>query len=107
MKRRAIMVGLAMITGLPHTLWAKSGNGNASHAYFSWNTSYTPHYGAEGARKPLMDHISVAGAGTAAELDTRNTWRLEFSPPPPAVSNKDDPVSDTGMRAGFSLKMGF
>ena len=58
MKRKVTLMGLAMITGLPPVACAKSVNKDASPTYSSWNTSYMPHYSAEGAAKPLMDHVS-------------------------------------------------
>lgn len=106
MKRKVMMVGLAMVAGLPHAVCANSGNEGASQSYSSWNASYMPHYGAKGVAIPLMDHVSVAGVSAPGQ-DINNTWRLEFTPPPPAVSNADDPLAATGMRAGFSLKLDF
>ena len=104
MKRKVMMMGLAMVTGLPHAVCAKSGSEGPAQTYSSWNTSYMPHYGAEGAAKPLMDHISVAGA--LPGQSTSNTWRLEFAPPV-AVSNADDPLTAKDKRVGFSLKLDF
>jgi hypothetical protein len=105
MKRKVMMMGLAMVTGLPHAVYAQSGSEGTLQAYSSWNTSYTPHYGAEGAEKPLMDH-AVASVSASAGQDISNTWRLKFTPPP-AVSNADAPLTANGMQAGFSLKRGF
>jgi len=98
MKRKVMMMGLAMVTGLPPAVCAKSGSEGWAQAYSSWNTSYMPHYGVEGAAKPLMDHVSVAGA--------LNTWRLELAPPT-AVSSEDDPLTAKDKRVGFSLKLDF
>ena len=102
MKRKVMMVGLAMVTGLPYAVGAEE----PSQAYPSWNTSYMPHYGAEGAEKPLMDHVSVAGVSAPAGQGISNTWRLEFTPLP-AISSGDDPVMAKDLRAGFSLKLDF
>ena len=102
MKRKVMMVGLAMVTGLPHAVGAEE----PSQAYASWNSSYMLHYGAEGAEKPLMDHASAAGASASAGPGVSNTWRLELTPLP-AVSSADDPVTARDMRAGFSLKRDF
>jgi hypothetical protein len=104
MKRKIMMMGLAMITGLPHAVCAKSGNGGGAQAYSSWITSYMPHYGDEGAAKPLMDHVSVPG--TLAAQGISNTWRLEFTPPA-AVFRADDPLASRDKRVGFSLKLDF
>ena len=104
MKRKVMMMGLAMVTGLPHAVCAKSGNEGSAQAYASWNTSYMLHYGAEGAAKPLMDHVSVAGA--LPGKSTSNTWRLGFTPPT-AVSRADDPLTAEDKRVGFSLKLDF
>lgn len=104
MKRKVMMMGLAMVTGLPQAVCAKSGQGDSAQAYTSWGTSYMPHYGVEGAAKPLMDHVSVAGALPGPS--TSNTWRLEFAPLP-AVSRGDDPLTAQDKRVGFSLKLDF
>jgi hypothetical protein len=101
MKRKVMLIGLAMASGLPHAVGADAGN--ALQAYSSWNTPYMPHYGAAGAARPLMDHVSVAGGGASG---IGNTWRLEFTPLP-AVSDADDPVTARDIRAGFSLKLDF
>ena len=106
MKRKVMMIGLAMVTGSPHAAWAKSGNEGASQAYSSWNASYMPHYGAKGVASPLMDHVSVAGVSTLPGQGIPSTWRLEFTPPPP-VSNADDPLATPGIRAGFRLTLDF
>jgi len=103
MKRKVMMMSLAMVTGLPNAVYAKSDKGDSAQAYSSWNTAYMPHYGEEGAAKPLMDHVSVAsqpGQGIS------NTWRMEFVPPA-AVVTGDDPLAAGDKRVGFSLKLGF
>ena len=104
MKRKVMMMSLAMVTGLPPAVCAKSGNENSAQTYSSWNTSYMPHYGVEGAAKPLMDHVSVAGALPGQDIS--NTWRLEFAPPT-TVSGADDPLTAKDKRVGFSLKLDF
>lgn len=106
MKRKVMMMGLAMATGLPHAVCAGSGNEDRSQADSFWNTSYMPHYGVKGAARPLMDHVSVASADALAGQGISNTWRLEFTPLP-AVSKADDPLTAKDIRAGFSLKLDF
>lgn len=106
MKRKIMMMGLAMATGLPHAVCADTGNEDSSQAYSSWNTPYMPHYGGKGAEKPLMDHVSVASVSAPAGQGVSNTWRLKFTPFP-AVSNADAPLTAKDVRAGFSLKLGF
>lgn len=103
MKRKVMMVGLAMATGLPHAVFANSGNAGSTQAHASWNTSYLPHYGAEGTAQPLMDHVSVA---SQPEQDIGNAWRLEFAPPMPVFS-ADDPLGAKDKRVGFRLKLDF
>jgi len=104
MKRKVMMMSLAMVTGLPSAVCAKSGNEGSAQTYSSWNTSYMPHYGVEGAAKPLMDHVSVDGA--LPEQSISNTWRLKFAPPT-TVSGADDPLTAKDKRVGFSLKLDF
>jgi hypothetical protein len=104
MKRKVMMMGLAMMTGLPHAVYAKGGNENSARAHSSWMTSYMPHYGDEGVARPLMDHVSVASAAPGHGIG--NTWRVEFTPPV-AVSRADDPLASRDKRVGFSLKLDF
>ena len=106
MKRKILMMGLAMMSGLPHAVYAKSSSEGASQPYSSWNAAYMPHYGARGMAEPLLDHVSVAGVSTPGAQGISNTWRLEFTSPQ-SVSNSDNPIEDHGMRAGFSLTLDF
>ena len=106
MKRKMMMMGLAMVTGLPSAVCAGSGNEVSSRAGASWSTSYMPHYGSEGVARPLMDHVSVASVSGEGASNASNEWRLEFAPPT-AVSTGYDPLSAEDKRVGFSLKLGF
>jgi hypothetical protein len=106
MKRKVLMMGLAMVTGLPPAVCVGGGDENRPQAYASWNTPYMPHYGVEGAEKPLMDHASVPSDSAPAAQDISSTWRLVFAPLPP-VSNADDPATAKDIRAGFGLKLDF
>ena len=103
MKRKVMMMGLAMVTGLPHAVCATGGEGT-SQAYSSWNASYMPHYGAEGIERPLMDHVSVAGIPPGQGASSR--WRLELAPLM-AVSRADDPLMAKDKQLGFNLKLDF
>jgi hypothetical protein len=103
MKRKIMMMGLAVVTGLPQAVCARNDKENSALAYASWNTSYRPHYGVAGAAQPLMDHASVSGAPGQSIV---NTWRLELAPPA-AVARADDPLSANDKRVGFSLKLDF
>jgi hypothetical protein len=104
MKRKIMMMGLAMVTGLPQAVCARNDKENAAQSYASWNTLYRPHYGVAGAVHPLMDHASVSGGLPGQNLS--NTWRLELAPPP-AIASADDPLSANDRRVGFSLKLDF
>jgi hypothetical protein len=104
MKRKVVMMGLAMIAGVPHAVWAKGGKESLMQSYSSWNAPYMPHYGVAGSERPLMDHVSAPAA--LPGQGTSNTWRLEFAPPA-AVSSADDPLTAQDKRVGFSLKLDF
>jgi hypothetical protein len=104
MKRKVIMMGLAMIAGVPHAACANSGKGSPGQAYSSWSAPYMPHYGSEGVAHPMMDHIAVGAAHP--RQDAHNVWRLDFSPPA-AVLRADDPLSAKDKRVGVSLKLDF
>ena len=104
MKRKIMMVGLAMAAGLPHAVSASNAREGLEQGYSSWNSAYMPHCGAAGLARPLMDHVSVADARV-----TRNAgdaWQLEFAPPV-AVFSADDPLAAGDKRLGFNLKLGF
>jgi hypothetical protein len=104
MKRKIMMMSLAMVTGLPHAVCAKGGKEGATQAYSSWNASYMPHYGVEGAARPLMDHVSVAGVPSGEGSSSK--WQLELAPLM-AVSRADDPLKAKDTQLGFNLKLDF
>ena len=106
MKRKIFMMGFAMMAGLPHAVCAKGGGKeNLAQSYSSWNGSYMPHYGSEGAARPLMDHLSVSSV--SYRDDDRNKWRLAFSMPRAEVAGASDSPVERGTRMGVSLKLDF
>ncbi|MDP2028055.1 MAG: hypothetical protein Q8K12_00240 [Thiobacillus sp.] len=105
MKRRVMMMGLAMVTGLPQAVCAEDDKENSAQAYASWNTAYRPHYGVAATAHPLMDHVSVSGAPPGQSMS--NTWQLELASPPAVISSADNPMSANDRRVGFRLKVGF
>ena len=105
MKRKIIVMGLAMVTGLPQAVCARSlGKEKPAQAYSAWNSAYMPHYGTAGSARPLLDHLSAPAA--LPRRNAGNAWRLEFAPPA-AVAGPDDPLTAGDKRAGFSLKLDF
>jgi hypothetical protein len=106
MKRKVMMMSLAMAASLPNALYAKGGVGVSEQAYFFSNAAYMPHYGLRGMAEPLMDHVSVGGVSAPGVRGINNTWRLEFTPPQ-SVSNTDNPIADQGIRASLSLTLDF
>ena len=105
MKRKVVMMGLAVVAGVPHAVQAKGLDMESlKQAYSSWDTPYTPHYGTEGSTHPLMDHLAVP-----AELPQRNAsnaWRMELAPPV-AVAASDDPLTAKTRRVGVNFKLDF
>lgn len=103
MKRKFMMLGFAMLSGLSSAVCAK-GFGKeermASHA--SWNTTYSTHYGKEGADHPLMDHLSVNIPRTA-----ESSWKMQLSPPTIDQAGMDSPVHGRDKRLGISFKLEF
>lgn len=105
MKRKVMMMGLAMMAGVPHGVWGKGlGKENPVEAYSTWNTAYMPHYGKESVAYPLLDHLSAPVA--VPGRDSSNEWRLKFVPPP-AVSDSDDPLTANDKRVGISFSLNF
>jgi hypothetical protein len=106
MKRKILMMSFAMIAGLPQAVCAK-GRGEEGQAQFysTWNTPYVPHYGAEGAAHPLMDHLAVP-AGISRNVSSNN-WKLGFAPPRTVATGSDNPSAGTDKRLGLSLGLAF
>jgi hypothetical protein len=103
MKRKFMMLGFAMLTGLPHAVCAKGfGKEEKAQSYASWNTPFSPHYGAEGAERPLMDHLSATVARNAS-----SNWKMELSPPRVEAAERDSPMQERDKRFGVSFKLEF
>jgi hypothetical protein len=103
MKRKIMMVGFAMLTGLPHSICAKGfGKEEKLQAYPAWNTPYAPHYDSEGEAHPLMNHLTAPVA-----RNTANNWRLELAPPRADSAGTDNPLLGRDKRVGISLKLDF
>lgn len=103
MKRKFMMLGFAMLTGLPQAVCAKGfGKEENARPYASWNTPYSPHYGKEGEAYPLMEHFSAAVARSA-----ENSWKMQFSPPEPDRASMDTPLQGRDKRLGISFKLEF
>lgn len=105
MKRKMLMLGFAMMAGLPHAVCAKGGKESQVQSYSSWNGAYMPHYGAEGAAHPLMDHLSVLPA--SSQDAAPNKWRLEFAVPRADLQGAADPLMGRDTRVGVSFKLDF
>ncbi len=105
MKRKVMMMSLAVIAGVPHGVWGKGlGKEGTVEAYSAGNTVYMPHYGSEGVAHPLLDHLSAPVV--LPGRDSSNEWRLKFVPPP-AVSHSDDPLTANDKRVGISFSLNF
>jgi len=106
MKRKILMMGFAMIAGLPQAVSAKGwGEEGQAQSYSTWNTPYVPHYGAEGAARPLMDHLAVP-AGISRNVSSNN-WKLGFTPPRAEATGTENPSVGTDKRLGVSLGLAF
>lgn len=105
MKRRILMVGLAMMAGTPHVICAKGfGKENPADTYASWNAPRAPQFGSEGAIRPMMDRLAMSAVAPVRGAD--DAWRLDFTPPA-SVSAADDPLAAKDKRFGLSLKRSF
>lgn len=104
MKRKFMMLGFAMITGLPHAVCAKGfGKEDKAQTYSTWNTPYAPHYGSQSANSPLMDHLS------SPSVDVRNGWQMDFSAPRVEHAEAGNPVYEHSKdkRFGIRFKLSF
>jgi hypothetical protein len=105
MKRKVMMMSLAMMAGMPHGVWAKDlGKESPIETYSAWNAAYMPHYGKEAVAHPLLDHLSAPVV--LPGRDSSNEWRLKFVAPP-AVSHADDPLTANDKRVGISFSLNF
>ncbi len=103
MKRKCMMLGFAMMTGLPQPVCAKGfGKEENFWHYVAWNTPYSPHYGKESEAYPLMDHFSAA-----ATNNVENSWKMQLSPPEPDRAGMDTPLQGRDKRLGISFKLEF
>lgn len=102
MKRKVVMMGMAMMAGLPHAVCAKGPgkDGGALRQGF-WDAPFMPHYSAEGKAHPLMDHLALP-----PRPQTGNAWRVVFAPPA-AVSGPDDPLASSDKRMGILFRLDF
>ena len=105
MKRKAAVMGLAMMAGLPQAVCAKGlGKMATSLDYASGSAAFDPHYGQEGSQFPLMDHLSMAGV--LPPRDGAQGWQLGIAPPPVAY-RADDPLMARDKRIGVTFKLDF
>ncbi len=103
MKRQFILLGFAMLTGLPHAVCAKGfGKEERAQSYGSWHTPYSPHYGSDGVAHPLMDHLAAPVSTNAA-----NNWKMEFSPPRIEAAEMDSPLQGRDKRVGIRFRLSF
>jgi hypothetical protein len=104
MKREAVMLGLAMMTGLPHVANANgAGEDSASSAFSTTSSSYLLRYG--GGASP-MDHLSVSEI--LPQRFVGNEWQMKFMAPPAAYqSQSDNPLMANDKRVGVTFKLDF
>jgi hypothetical protein len=105
MKRKMIMMGFAMVAGLPQSLYANSWDkADQTQSYSSWNTPYVPHYNAEAEAHPLMDHLALP-AGFSRH--SSSSWKLELTPPRAEAAAPAYPLMDRDKRIGFGMRLAF
>lgn len=105
MKRKILMMSLAMMAGLPAAVFAKEADRNAARDYPSWDGVYVPHYGREGVAHPLMEHMNAQVEKPSGE--SLNQWRLGFEMPPENLIGAQETTKGRGGNAGVSLKLNF
>ena len=106
MKRKILMMGFAMIAGLPQAVCVKAwGREDQAQSYSSWNTPYVPHYSAEGATRPLMDHLGVPAR--YSRNASNSDWKLGFTPPRAEATGTAYPPVGRDKKLGVSLGLAF
>lgn len=106
MKQKLMLVGLAILAGLPVSVFAKNHgkeSGVQSQSYRSWESPFTPHYGDEGVNHPLMDHFNTP---VVRDVVKKN-WAFEMAPPSLSDTESDGPLVARDKQFGFSLKLSF
>lgn len=106
MKRKVAVLGLAMMTGLPHAVCAKGGGKEAyvpSHS--SGGDAGVPHYGIEEVGFPQMK--SLSGSDALPQQGSNDVWKLELAPPAAGSRSSDDPLTAKEKRVGVTLKLDF
>ena len=105
MKRKVAMLGLAVMTGMPHVALATGlGKSSASKASSSVDDLQLPQYEADGSVSRLMGRLSVPE--TLPLRKTVNAWQMEFVPPPLAYQS-DGPLMTKDKRLGVTFKLDF
>jgi hypothetical protein len=106
MRNKIMMVGFALLTGLPFAVVAKGfDEGGKVRSNSFWNSPFMPHFGIEGAEHPLMEHLSAP-----VFVDSRssaNVWRLGVVSNPAETAELDNPLIAKVKPIGLSLKLKF
>ncbi len=104
MKRKVALLGLAMMTGMPHAVCAKGigkVNSTASDSYGV--SSYLSR--VDGPTPPLMAHLSAPDP--LMRRGTTSEWQVELAPPPAVSHRSDDPLMARDKRVGVTFKLDF
>ena len=105
MKCKIVMMGFAVIAGLPQAVYANSWDKeDQTPSYFTWNTPYVPHYSAEGEAHPLMEHLAVPSGSSRS---SSNRWKLELTPPRAGAAAAAYPLMNKDKRIGFGMRLAF
>jgi hypothetical protein len=124
MKRKAMLMGAALIAGVPAGALAKSevGGGERTIPRLTWESAYSPHYGPLGAARPWMEHLEATGAiryfgGIVESVRTHLAspagspgagWRLDFSMPRIVLPSSSEPEDvRPGRRLGITVSFSF
>jgi hypothetical protein len=105
MKHKVAILGLAMMAGLPHVVFATGwGGGGLSKFALSEDDLQSPQHGAEGTVHRLIGRLSIPVA--LPQRSTVDAWQMEFVPPPSAYQS-DDPLTANDKRVGVTFKLDF
>lgn len=95
MKRKVAMLGLAMMTGLPHAVSARGVSKEA----------HVPYFGIEEVGFPMANSFSETDA--LPQQGSNDVWKLELAPPAAGSRSSDDPLTAKEKRVGVTLKLDF
>jgi hypothetical protein len=106
LKRKIFVAGIAIMSGLPQAVLAKSADEDSmlQAARSFWSGASMLRYSSEVATHSLMEHM-VTSVGV--RNSGHKKWRLEYSVPQATLDGGPELPEDMDTRMGFTMKLSF